>query len=90
MSAAELKLKIINKVSSIEDEMILEEILKLVDLESEMDSVYKLTNIERKALDEGLKDVSEGKVYSSQIAEKMIQEWPRQSVGFIKTNRFEL
>ncbi|HTJ48018.1 MAG TPA: hypothetical protein VL443_01095 [Cyclobacteriaceae bacterium] len=81
MSAAELKLKIIDKVSSIEDEIILKEILKLVDLESEIDSVYKLTDKERKAVDAGFKDISEGKVYSSEAAEKMIQEWLKSSKG---------
>ena len=50
MSVTELKLQIINKVSSIEDELILAEILSLVNLESEMDSVYKLTEDERKAI----------------------------------------
>lgn len=34
MSAAKLKLEIINKVSSITDDLILEEIYKLVNLES--------------------------------------------------------
>ena len=75
MSATELKLQIINKITSIEDELILEEIYKLVSLESEMDSVYRLTDAERTAVDLGLKDVKEGRVYSSEAAENMIKEW---------------
>ena len=51
MSATELKLRIINKITTIEDELILEEIYKLVDIESGMDSVYRLTIDERKAID---------------------------------------
>ena len=75
MSAAELKLQIINKISSIEDHMILEEIYKLVVLESEMDSIYRLTDAEKAAVEAGLKDVKEGRVYSSEAAENMIKEW---------------
>ena len=36
MSATELKLQIISKITAIEDELILEEIFKLVDIESQM------------------------------------------------------
>ena len=75
MSLTELKLQIINKVTSITDELILEEIYKLVSLESEMDSIYRLTDSERNAIADGLKDVKEGRVYSSEAAEKMIKEW---------------
>jgi predicted transcriptional regulator len=75
MSATELKLQIINKVSTITDQLILEEIYKLVTLESEMDSLYRLTESERKGIEEGLADVKEGKVYTSEAAEKMMTEW---------------
>ena len=75
MSSTELKLQIINKVSAIKDELILEEIYKLVNLESEMDSVYRLTDAERNAINIGLTDAKEERVYSSQAAENMITEW---------------
>ena len=78
MSATELKLQIINKVTSITDELILEEIYRLVNLESEMDSIYRLSDEERKAVETGLEDVKEGKIYSSEAAENMIKEWLRK------------
>ena len=56
MSATELKLQIINKVTSIKDELILEEIYKLVDLGSDLDAVNVLTDAEKKAINLGLKD----------------------------------
>jgi len=73
MSAAELKLKIITKLASIEDKLILEEISKLIDIES--DTVYKLSDEEKKAIQYGLQDIKEGKVYSSEAAEDMIRQW---------------
>lgn len=75
MSATELKLQIINKIKTIEDELILEEIFKLVDIESQMDSVYRLTDDERKAINVGLKDLQEGRVHSSEEANNIIKEW---------------
>lgn len=65
MSAAELKLQIISKVSSINDELILEEIYRLIDLESGMDSIYRLSDEEKKAIEIGRKDISEGRFYTS-------------------------
>jgi len=78
MSVTELKLQIINKIATIEDELILEEIYKLVELESEMDSIYRLTEDERKAVEAGLKDIKENRVYSSEAADNMIREWLRK------------
>jgi hypothetical protein len=75
MSATELKLQIINKVTAITDELILEEIYKLVNIESEMDSIYRLTDTEKKAVDLGLADIKEGRTYTSEQADKMIKEW---------------
>jgi hypothetical protein len=78
MSATELKVQIINKITTIEDELILEEIFKLVDIESGMDSFYRLTPDERTAVNIGLKDVKENRVYSSEAADNMISEWLRK------------
>ena len=69
MSSTELKLQIISKITTITDELILEEIYRLVNRESGMDSVYRLTDAERNAIAEGLEDVKEGRVYSSEAAE---------------------
>lgn len=75
MSASELRLQIINKVASINDELILEEIYRLVTAESEIDSMYKLSAEERSAIELGLKDVKEGRIYTSEQADNMIKEW---------------
>lgn len=75
MSSTELKLQIISKITTITDELILEEIYRLVNRESGMDSLYRLTDAERNAIAEGLEDVKEGRVYSSEAVENMIKEW---------------
>jgi hypothetical protein len=75
MSVSELKLQIINKITSIEDQLILEEILQLVQKGSDLKVLYKLSEEEQKAVDQGLEDVRDGKFYSSIVAENMIREW---------------
>jgi predicted transcriptional regulator len=78
MSASELKLHIINKVSSINDASILEEIYKFVNMESEIDTEYRLSAEEKKAVELGLKDLEEGRVYTSEQANNMLKEWLRK------------
>jgi hypothetical protein len=75
MSTTELKQRIISRITSIENELILEEIFKLVEKESEIDSLYRLTDTERKAIEIGLADLKDGRVYSTEVAENMIQTW---------------
>jgi predicted AAA+ superfamily ATPase len=75
MSTTELKLEIINKITSITDTEILSEIYRLVNLESNMESSYKLSEEEKKAIELGLKDVKEGRLYSNEQADNLIQEW---------------
>lgn len=75
MSVEELKLQIITKITSIEDQIILEEILRLVTKEQEVTGLYELTDDERRAVQEGLDDVRDGRLHSSIVAENMIKEW---------------
>lgn len=75
MSTTELKLAIINKITSIKDTEILSEIYRLVNLGSNIDTSYKLSEEEKKAIELGLKDVKEGRLYSNEQADNLIQEW---------------
>jgi hypothetical protein len=47
MSTTDLQMQILNKIASIKDELILEEIYKLVNLEADIDTVYTLTEAEK-------------------------------------------
>jgi hypothetical protein len=70
------KEKLIDRISHIDDEMILEEIMKIVELELEMtgDKLH-LTQEHRSFIDQGLKDFENGDVLSNQQAKKMTSEW---------------
>jgi predicted transcriptional regulator len=75
MSVIELRKRIIEKLSSIEDEVILKEIYEIIKIESGIDLVYKLTEEEKKAIDAGLKDIEDGKIVSSEKASDLIKGW---------------
>lgn len=74
MSVIELRRKIIEKLSAIEDEVILKEIYDIIKIESGIDLVYKLTEEEKKAIDAGLKDMKDGKIVSSEKANDFTTE----------------
>jgi predicted transcriptional regulator len=78
MSAIELRKRIIEKLSSIEDELILKEIYAIIKMESEIESVIKLTPEEKSAIDAGLKDSRDGKIVTSDKANALIKEWLRK------------
>lgn len=75
MSAIELRKKIIEKLSSIEDELILKEIYDIIRVESEVGSIYKLSSEEKAAIDEGLKDIADDKIVSSERANALMKGW---------------
>jgi predicted transcriptional regulator len=75
MSITELKLEIIKKLTAIEDELVLEDIYRLVTAESGLEAVYKLSDEEIGAIQAGLEDVNAGRVYTSEQAKQIVKEW---------------
>jgi hypothetical protein len=71
------KEKIIEKIQKIEDESILEDLLEVIDLELES-GIVQLNNEQKSAIDEGLKDIEEGRSYSNEEARNMIDEWMKK------------
>ncbi len=70
-----LKKKIIDRIKKIQDESLLEELFKAVELEHEIDSTYELSKEERKAVEEGIKDANQGRTYSHDEADHLVKEW---------------
>ena len=78
MSVIELRKHIISKVNVMDDEEVLQEIQELIKMEAEEDSVYKLTDQEKSAVEMGLTDIREGRVVSSEEANERIAQWLRK------------
>jgi len=72
------KQEIINKVNTIENPAFLDEILNLIRIESEFEEIYALTDEEKNAVNEGLKDLDEGRSYSNKDSKKMVSKWLKE------------
>jgi hypothetical protein len=73
------KEKIIEKIQRIQDESILEDLLEIIDLELDMvGDTVQLSDDQKSAIDEGLKDIQEGRSYSNEEARKMVDEWMKK------------
>lgn len=75
------KQEIINRVNSIEDPEVLNEILNLIRIESEFEEIYTFTNEEKNAVNEGLKDLEEGRSYSNRGSKELISKWLKEQSG---------
>jgi hypothetical protein len=73
------KEKLIEKIKKIEDESILEDLLEVIDLELELEGdIIQLNNEQKTAIEEGLKDIEEGRSFSNEEARNMIDEWMKK------------
>jgi len=77
-----VKQEIINRINEIDDSMVLDEILRLVSVKPNNETVYHFTKDERKSVEEGLEDLDAGRFYTNEKANKLIATWlSEQSIG---------
>ena len=55
-----VKERIKERVNNINDPRLLDELLKIVELEYEIEHIDELTDLEKKAIDEGISDADSG------------------------------
>lgn len=70
-----VKESIKERVNDINDPRLLDELLKAVELEHEIEHVDQLTDIEKKAIDEGISDAEHGKLHSNSEASQLVKKW---------------
>jgi len=75
MSTLELKKNLIEKISKIENEDLLNEVNRLIDLETSDDAVYILNSQEEQAISEAEIQIKKGNVLTDEEAKKDIDEW---------------
>lgn len=74
MSTAELKIDIINKIATLKEVRIIEEIQKLLDFELNKD-VFQLNAEQRKRMTEAQQEYKTAKILTAEQADKDIDEW---------------
>lgn len=70
-----VKERIKERVNEINDPRLLNELLKAVELEHEIEHIDELTDTEKKAIDEGISDADSGKLHSNTEASQLVKEW---------------
>lgn len=73
MSTKELKELIHHKIDETDDESVLREISTLLD--SETDLWDQLSEEEKQAINEGVKDADEGRLYTSEEVKNQVKKW---------------
>ncbi len=75
MSTIELRKRLIDKIQKSDDENLLEEAYRLLELETEDIEVYRLTDDQRKAINEARQQIKNGQFLTDEQANKEIDEW---------------
>lgn len=74
MSAVELKQRVINKLESIHEISLLEELIALIDFQTN-EKPYSLTKAQKMAIDEARDQVKNGIVYTNEEVDKEMDQW---------------
>ncbi len=75
MEVIELKNQIKNRIESVNDEYLLEEILNLINLESEKKEIYNIPADHQEELEKSLKQMKAGETISNKDVDAKIQKW---------------
>ncbi len=75
MSSAELKKRLIDKIQKTDNENLLEEAFRLLQLESEDIEIYKLSDEQKSAVNEVREQIKRGEFLTDDEANKDIDEW---------------
>lgn len=70
-----IKERIIEKINSINDPQLLDELLQAIELEHEIEHFHQLTDDEKIAIDEGIEDAESGNLHSNTEASQLVTEW---------------
>ena len=75
MSTAEFKKNLIEKIKKIDNEDLLNDVNRLIDLETSNDDIYVLNEEEEQAIAEAENQIKNGRFLTNEEAKKDIAEW---------------
>ena len=75
MLTKEMKQELIDKINSTRDENILEEVYRILEIGSEEVDRVVLTDYQTDSIDQGIKDIEEGKYLTNEEANSEIEKW---------------
>ena len=75
MTTIELKKKLIKRINNIEDELLLQEVSRLIDTGEDESDIYYFTEEESRAIEEAREQYAKGEFLSNEEANKEVDEW---------------
>jgi urease accessory protein UreE len=75
MSTVELRKRLIEKIQLTDDDKLLEEASRLLEVEIELSDVYIINDKQKEAIEEGKKQIINGAYLSDEESNKEIDEW---------------
>jgi PBP1b-binding outer membrane lipoprotein LpoB len=75
MSIHELQEKLVDKIRSTNEDYVLEEVYRLLQLEANNQQVYQLNDEQAELIDTSLNEIEQGKYYSNEEVKKETEEW---------------
>ena len=81
MSAIELRKRLIDKIQKTENENLLGEAYRLLELETEDIDIYKLNNEQRKAIEVARQQIKNGQFLTDEKSNLEIDEWQTRNNG---------
>lgn len=75
MSTVELRKKLIERIKETEDENILEEAYRLLEMETEDFGTYKLKEDQKKAIEESRAQIKKGQFLTNEQVNRDADEW---------------
>ena len=75
MSTTELRKRLIEKIQDTSDENILAEVYRILEVSYQDEEIIVLTDAQKAKIDNGFKDIAEGRYLTNDQANKEIDEW---------------
>lgn len=75
MTTLELKKKLIKRINNIEDELLLQEVSRLIDTVDDESDIYYFTEEESRAIEEARESYKRGEFLTDEEANKEVDEW---------------
>lgn len=75
MTTLELKKKLIKRINNIEDELLLQEVSRLIDTVDDVSDIYYFTEEESRAIEEARESYKRGEFLTDEEANKEVDEW---------------
>ncbi|MEJ2053658.1 MAG: hypothetical protein P8X42_07035 [Calditrichaceae bacterium] len=75
MTTKELRHKVINKVKKLEDENLLNDLIRIIDENTDDNEIYRLSDNHKKAINTAIGQIEKGDYLTNEKSDEQIEAW---------------